>query len=91
MNIAIDSRNSKISALLLNKDKVFALEKTSDVFEAVLRASKSGFPRALLTAAKSTLDEAVANGEALSPRSAELRTMVNDSLRVPALFRAKLH
>lgn len=88
----VNSRNSRVCALLINKDRVFAMETSHrDIFDKVLSAARSGFPRNFVVAAKEALDEALAKGDTLSFRSAELHQLVTESLRVPALFRAQLH
>lgn len=84
------ARTSGISRLLSQQGKVFALEAQSTViFNAVLQAATTGFPRTLVTTATQTLESAVHRGETLSPRSAELLSMLKKtmkSIRTPRLF-----
>jgi hypothetical protein len=84
----VHSRNSRVAFLLQNQDKVYAVEKSSDIFDTIIAAAKVGTNRLFLDAALKTMDDAVAKGATLSPRSAELYSLVVESLRVPALFRS---
>lgn len=83
--LANELRNARISThvrVMEKQGQTFALEQqSSDVFQAVAQAARSGFPRALVIAAKSTIDAAIAQGERLSPRTAELLKMLNGTLK----------
>mgnify|MGYP005750439925 CR=1 FL=1 len=83
------ARASNVARLLSQQGRVFALESHSNVFPVVLAAAQSGFPRSVVLTAKETLEDAVKRGETLSPRSAELLSMLNKtvkSFKTPRLF-----
>lgn len=87
MNVIANARSSQVARLLSNEGRVFALEqKSSDTFNNLVRAAQSGFPVSLCRAGKVAIDEALKRGEKLSPRTAELHSMLKKATKTPALF-----
>ena len=87
-----DARRSQAALLLSKEGRTFALDRAHpNIFAALLAASNSGFPASLVDTGLRTLNEAIARGETLSSRSAELHRHLKAAVarrKVPALLRA---
>lgn len=86
MNAIANARSSQVARLLSTEGTVLALEQqSSDRFTYLLRAAQTGFPVSLVRATKVSLDQAVARGERLSPRTAELHRLLCKAVKTPKL------
>lgn len=86
------SHTSNVCRLLAREGSIFALEeKSSSNFDNIVRAANSGFPRAIVESAHGTISDAIARGETLSRRTAELKRMLDSKMRTPALLRRATH